>query len=219
LLSTSAFSSSAVASLPVSLMSRGTLSLTIFFRLTYLYKTFLLFFVSLAKLSSSCALAFLTPSLHNQAASLYSSQEASPCFHCLCSSFFFLSMTSISCLSHAGLFPSLPDFLHLGIESSCSLWNTSLKTCELCSVPLSLRTVSQGVLLTISLKSWKFALLKFRVLTMLFVILISLSSVSSTSAWSLQPRLPPILTSLMSSLALMTTRSSIASPRVGVLIT
>jgi len=140
-------------------------------------------------------------------------------FHCLCSSLFFLSLTSISCLGHAGLFPSLPDFLHLGIESSCALWNTSLKTCQLCSVPLSLRTVSQGVLLTISLKSWKFALLKFRVLTMLFVIPISLSSISSTSAWSLQPRLPPILTSPTSSLALVTTRSSIASPRVGVLIT
>jgi len=63
------------------------------------------------------------------------------------------------------------------------------------------------------------ALLKFRVLTMLFVIPISLSSISSTSAWSLQPRLPPILTSPMSSLELVTTRSSIASPQVGVLIT
>ena len=54
---------------------------------------------------------------------------------------------------------------------------------------------------------------------MLFFIPISLSSVSFTSAWSLQPRLPPILTSPMSSLALVTTRSSITSPRVGVLIT
>ena len=69
----------------------------------------------------------------------------------------------------------------------------------------------------ISLKSWNFALLKFRVLTMLFVIPISLRSISSTSAWSLQPRIPPILTSPTSSLTLVTTRSSIASPRVGVL--
>ena len=89
---------------------------------------------------------------------LNSSQETSPCFHCLCSALF-LSLTSISCLGHACLFPSLPDSLHLGIESSGALWNISLKTCQLCSVPLSLRTVSQGVLLTISLKSWKFALL------------------------------------------------------------
>ena len=54
---------------------------------------------------------------------------------------------------------------------------------------------------------------------MLFVIPISISSVSSTSAWSLQPRLPPILTSPTSSLTLVTTRSSISSPRVGVLTT
>ena len=54
---------------------------------------------------------------------------------------------------------------------------------------------------------------------MLFVIPISLHSVSSTSAWSLQPRLPLILTSPTSSLALVTTRSSIASPWAGVLIT
>ncbi|KAK4811032.1 hypothetical protein QYF61_015736 [Mycteria americana] len=90
------------------------------------------------------------------------------------------------------LLPSFPDFLHLGIESSCS---PSLKICQFCSAPLSLRAVSQGVLLTNSLNSWKFAFLKFR------------------------PRLPPVLTSLISSLALVTNRSSIASPRVGLSIT
>ncbi|KAK4825745.1 LOW QUALITY PROTEIN: hypothetical protein QYF61_002184 [Mycteria americana] len=135
-------------------------------------KPFLLFFASFAKFSSSCALAFLTPSLHKQAASLYSSQVTRPCFHCLCSSLLLFSLTSMSRLSNAGLFPSLSDFLHLGTESSCALWKASLKICQLCSAPLSLRTVSQG------------------------------------------PRLPPILTSPMSSLALVTIRSSIASPRV-----
>ncbi|KAK4829838.1 hypothetical protein QYF61_006848, partial [Mycteria americana] len=73
------------------------------------------------------------------------------------------------------------------IKSSCALWKESLKICQLCSAPLSLRTVSQGVLLTNYLKSWKFVFLKFR------------------------PRLPPILMPLMSSLALVTNRSSIAS--------
>ena len=59
-------------------------------------------------------------------------------------------------------------FLHLGVQSSCALWKESLKICQLRSAPMSLRTISQGVLLTNSLKSWKFACLKFRVLTLLF---------------------------------------------------
>ncbi|KAK4830028.1 hypothetical protein QYF61_008366 [Mycteria americana] len=103
LLSTSAFSSSIVTSLPV-LVIGG--------------KPFLLFFAFLAKFSSSRALAFLTPPLHNQASPLYSSQDTCPCFHCLCISFLPFSLTSRSRLSHASLLPSFPDFLHLGIESS-----------------------------------------------------------------------------------------------------
>ncbi|KAK4824409.1 hypothetical protein QYF61_014720 [Mycteria americana] len=123
---------------------------------------------------SSCALAFLTPSLHNQAASLYSSQDTCPCFHCLCISFSPFSLTSGSRLSHAGFLPSFPDFLCQGIESFCTLWKASLKICQLCSAPLSLRAVSQGVLLTNSLNSWNFAVLKFKVLTLLFTRSISL---------------------------------------------
>ena len=42
---------------------------------------------------------------------------------------------------------------------------------------------------------------------------------NSTKAWSLQPRLPPILTSLTLSSALVSTRSSKASPWVGPSIT
>ncbi|KAK4815525.1 hypothetical protein QYF61_003217 [Mycteria americana] len=90
----------------------------------------------------------------------------------------------------------------MGIESSCALWKASLKICQLCSAPLSLRAVSQGVLLTNSLNSWNFAFLKFRVLTLLFTCPTSFRT----------PRLPPILTSPISSLALLTNRSSIASP-------
>ncbi|KAK4814468.1 hypothetical protein QYF61_018986 [Mycteria americana] len=172
-------------------------------------KPFLLFFASLAKFSSSCSLAFLTPSRHKRAASLYSSQVTRPCFHCLCSSLLLFSLTSMSQLSHAGLFSSLPDFLHLGTESSCALWKASLKICQLCSAPLSLRTVSQGVLLTNSLKTWKFAFLKFRILTMLLACPI----IPQDCELHQCPRLPPILMLLMSSLALVTIRSSIASPR------
>lgn len=38
------------------------------------------------------------------------------------------SLTSSFLLSHINLFPSLPDFLCLGVESSCALWKASLKT-------------------------------------------------------------------------------------------
>ncbi|KAK4806915.1 hypothetical protein QYF61_012636 [Mycteria americana] len=96
-------------------------------------------FTSLTKFSSSCALAFLIPSLYSQAVSLYSFQDTCPCFHCLCISFLHFSLTRRSLLSHAGLLPSLPDFLHMGIESSCALRIMPLKSCLLCSAPLSLR--------------------------------------------------------------------------------
>ncbi|KAK4806804.1 hypothetical protein QYF61_005600 [Mycteria americana] len=57
--------------------------------------------------------------------------------------FRFLSFTRRSLLSQAGLLPSLPDFLHMGIERSSALRKMSLKSCQLCSAPLSLRAVSQ----------------------------------------------------------------------------
>lgn len=41
-----------------------------------------------------------------------------------------------------------------------------LRSCQLCSAPFPLRTVSQGILLTNSLQSWNFSFLKFRVLTL-----------------------------------------------------
>ena len=59
-----------------------------------------------------------------------------------------------------------------------------------------------------SLRIWKFALLKFRVLTLLFARHAFLQITNSTRAQSLQPRLPPILTSLMLSSALVSTSSS-----------
>ena len=55
----------------------GVLSLT--FLADIPVETLLLFLVSLAKFSSSCALAILTLSLHNWAASLDSSQDTCPC--------------------------------------------------------------------------------------------------------------------------------------------
>ncbi|KAK4811189.1 hypothetical protein QYF61_019820 [Mycteria americana] len=69
--------------------------------------------------------------------------DACPSFYFLCISFLHFSLTRRSLLSHAGLLPSLPDFLHMGIESSCALRKMSL-SCQLCSSSLSLRAISQG---------------------------------------------------------------------------
>ena len=65
--------------------------------------------------------------------------------------------------------------------------------------------VSQGVLLTNSMKSWKLVFLTFSFLAVLFTCLMSLQSVNSTTAWSLQPRQPPILMSPISSFHWWTT--------------
>lgn len=76
---------------------------------------------SLAKFSSSHALPFLTQSLHNQAVSLYTSQDTCLCFHCLCISFLSFSLTSRSQLIRSSLLPSFLDFLNLGIAIFCTL--------------------------------------------------------------------------------------------------
>ena len=65
----------------------------------------------------------------------------------------------------------------------------------------------------------KFALLKHRVLALLLAKPAFFKITNSTKAWSLQPRLPPILMSLMLSSSLLSTRSSKASPQFGPSIT
>mgnify|MGYP001855354442 CR=1 FL=1 len=71
-------------------------------------------------------------------------------------------------LSHVSLLPPLLDFLWLGMESTYSLRKVSLKSCQLCSVPMPLRTASQGIPYNNSLNSQKLAPLRFRALTLLF---------------------------------------------------
>lgn len=115
-------------------------------------------------------LGLLIPSLHKQPSPLCSSWVTCPCFHSLWISFFAFR----SLLSHASVLPSLPYFMLLGISTSYALWKTFLKTCQLWSAPLYQGSVYQGILLTIFLKSWKFAFLKFRSLTVLCTWSISL---------------------------------------------
>lgn len=100
--------------------------------------------------------------------SLDSYQDIYLGFLSLCISFLPSILTIRSQLIHVVLLPYWPDFLHLMIKSSCTVWKAILKICQLCSVPLSLREVSQGVLLTNSLYGWSSGFLKFRVLTLVF---------------------------------------------------
>ena len=118
-----------------------------------------------------------TPTL--PAVPLYSSQDMCPCFHCLCISLMFQLDHDI--LSHAGLLPSLPDFLHRGMESSSALRKMSLNRCQLSSAPLPLKAVPQGVPATSSLNKRKFALLRFTVFIILFTWSIYLEIMNSTS--------------------------------------
>ena len=113
LLSTPAFSISVVTR---SLSHHeGTISFVFLFWLSYLQKP-LLFFTSLKKFSSSCALSILIPSLHSQAVSLYSFRNPCPCLYCLCISLLCFSLTRRSLLGHSSLLPSLPYFLKMRIK-------------------------------------------------------------------------------------------------------
>lgn len=57
---------------------------------------------SLIRFNPRCTWAFLTPSLHTQTVSLYSSWVTCPCFHLLCASFLCLSFAKISLPPFAG---------------------------------------------------------------------------------------------------------------------
>lgn len=134
-------------------------------------------------------------------------QDVCPCFQCLCISF--LLLNSVSCLySDAGFPPSLPDILHLGIERCCAQRKTFLKICQHFSAPMSLKAVPQGMQFFKRVK----AFLKSELSTLFLARPISLKVMNSTTAWLLPPRLPPILTSLMSSSVLVSNKSSKTPP-------
>ena len=148
--------------LPLNTLSRC------YFLMPYRLQVFVSFLTSLAKFSSACALAILIPCLQVQMASLYFSHVTLPCFQSLYIPFFAFSLPSRSFLSHASFVPPLPAFLFRGTESSCALRKASLKSSQLSSTSLSLRTASHGILANNSLNSLKFTLPKYRVLTTLF---------------------------------------------------
>lgn len=154
------------------------------------------------------------PSLHIQAAS----RVMCPWFYCLYISFLDCSLIRRFFLTCVLPLPSLFDFSHEGIESAHTPRRMFLKSCKLYSVPLSLRAVFQSVPYTNSLSKWKSPLLKFIVLTLVLIWPTSLKVVNSTRSWSLQPRVPPVLTCLISSFILQCDRSSNASLVVGLSI-
>lgn len=63
--------------------------------------------------------------------SLHSSQKTHNWFQCLCISFLHFSLTRMSLLSPTDLLPLLPNFLHKGINRSCTPRIISLKSCQL----------------------------------------------------------------------------------------
>lgn len=145
---------------------------------------------------------------------LCTSRIMCPWFYCLCISFLYFSLIRRSFFTHVLPLPSL-HFLHGGIKSAHTPRKSFLKSCELSSVPLSLRAVCQSIPYTNSLSKWKCALLK-SVLALLLIWPASFKVVNSIRAWSLQPRVPPVLTCLISSfMFVIRDRSSNASLLVG----
>lgn len=107
------------------------------------------------------SLGFPDPiSFHVWMISVYSSQATHPCFHSLCISFLSFNLTCRSLLSHVSFLPALLNFLLWEMESSYAFNKTSLKGCQLCSVPLSPRTISEEILSNNSLHRWNFTLPK-----------------------------------------------------------
>lgn len=99
---------------------------------------------------------------------------------------------------------SLSWFLtHGEQELWCSMEHTLTNLPAVFHPSLSLKAVSQGASLAKSLNSLNFAFLKLSVLTSLFSWLVSFWAVNFTSAWSVQPTVPPIV-SLINSLGLVT---------------
>lgn len=95
--------------------------------------------------------------------------------------------------------------------------NRHVHTCQFVLLRESSASVglSQGISCNNSLNSQNFTLLNFRILTLLFARPVFLKITNSARAWSLQPRLPSVFTSLMSASTFMNNESSNALPLTG----
>lgn len=84
------------------------------------------------------------------------------------------------------VFPAMLVFCLLYLISYTVRWRVlvSFKSWKLYSVPVSLRTVSQGIPFSNSLSSWKLTLLKFRVLTLLIARPIFLNFINTIRIWT-----------------------------------
>lgn len=107
-------------------------------------------------------------------------------------------------------FPAHWDRMFLSLEQA------SLKINKLSWTPLLSEAVCHGVLLRRSMKS---ALLKSRVVILLFALFCTLRILDSIISWPLQPRPPPASTSLTSSSLFASMRFSRASALISFLIT
>lgn len=120
--------------------------MTFFFWLTYLENPFLLFFVSIARFSSSFAyssFAHPVPTKQNIISVFLPGHPGRRCFYYLCICLFPFHVTCSLLLSHGDLLCSLPDFLLLGIASSAL--RKTLRAYQLSSTHLSPGTISKGV--------------------------------------------------------------------------
>lgn len=85
-------------------------------------------------------------------------------FHCL-----YISLLSQQVFVQPCQFPSSSTwFLMLGDRELLCFQKVFPKSCQLCSIPISLRTASQGIPSSNLFKRWKFTFLNFSVLTLLF---------------------------------------------------
>jgi len=148
--------------------------------------------------AGSHALAFLIPSSENldSIPAFFPGDKSSLPLSVL-ALFFPLCLTCRYLLSHTCFLLLLSAFLFWGLKSSCTLRKAFLKSRQLCFTPLPLKSSFQEVLFNMFLNNLNFAVLKVRILTPLFARPTFLKIMNSTRVWSLQPRLPLILISLI----------------------
>lgn len=101
-----------------------------------------------------------------------------------------------SSLIGASLLLLLLYLLLVGIDISWVWRRWPLHTHQLFYIPLFSRAVSHGILPGKSLNWLKSALLKLRVVVLLFALLLPLRILNCIISWSVQPSLPPTFTSI-----------------------